>query len=110
VRDDAFTTSWLAARLAVDPARIEARRRAGELFGVPADGGRVHLYPGWQFDQAGNPLPAVEEILAAAKSAGLDAAGLEAFLDRRAGIGGPKLCELIRAGREDYVVAQLRSV
>ena len=33
---NSFTTSWLAARLGADPACIEARRRAGELFGVPS--------------------------------------------------------------------------
>jgi hypothetical protein len=106
---NSFTTSWLAARLGADPAQIEARRRAGELFAVPMTGGREHLYPAWQFDATGEPLPALAKVLAAARAAGLDDKALEAALERRAGTGGPKMCELIRAGREDFVIASLRA-
>ena len=106
---DSFTTSWLAARLGADPARIEARRRAGELFAVPTAGGFDHVYPAWQFGADGEPLPALERILVAAREAGLDNSELSAFLDRRAGVGGPRLWELARDGREDYVISSLRS-
>jgi hypothetical protein len=109
MRTDCFTTSWLAARLGADPAGVDARRRAGELFAVPADGSLEHLFPAWQFDVEGKPLAAVERLLAAARSAGLDATGLDAFLNRRAGVGGPKMWELVRDGREDFVIASLRS-
>jgi hypothetical protein len=109
MRNDSFTTSWLAARLGADPAWIDARRRSGELFAVPTDGGCEHLFPAWQFDADGNPLPAVERLLAAARSARMDPAALDAFLNRRAGTGGPRMWELVRDGREDFVIASLRS-
>jgi hypothetical protein len=109
VRTDSFTTSWLAVRLGTDPAGIDTRRRAGELLAVPVEGGRDYLYPAWQFDATGHPLPVVARILAAARDAGLDDAALDAFLDRRAETGGPRLWELLRAGREDFVLASLRS-
>jgi hypothetical protein len=104
---NAFTTSWLAARLGADPARIDARRRAGELFAVLR--GFEHVYPSWQFGPDGEPLPAVERLLTAAREAGMDNAALNAFLDRRAGVGGPRMWEFVREGRVDYVLASLRS-
>lgn len=107
--DDSFTTSWLAARLGADPARIEVRRRAGEFFAVPIQGGREHLYPAWQFDPDGNPLPAVERVVSAARAAGMDDTELNDFLQRRVGTGGPRMWELVRAGRADFVVNSLRS-
>ena len=109
MRNDSFTTSWLAARLGVDPAQIDARRRAGELLSVPVEGGLDHVFPAWQFDTAGNQLPAVSRMLAAAKDAGLGPAELVSFLDRRAGVGGPRMWELLRDGREDFVISSLRS-
>jgi hypothetical protein len=109
MRTDSFTTSWLAARLGADPAQIDARRRDGELLGVPTQGGLDHVYPGWQFDADGQPLPIVSRLLSAAKDAGVGPAELAAFMDRRAGVGGPRMWELLRAGRDDYVIAALRS-
>lgn len=109
MRTDSFTTSWLAARLGADPAGIEARRRAGELFAVPVDGGLEHVYPAWQFGPDGAPLPQVAEVLAVARDRGLDETQLSTFLERRAGVGGPRMWELVRDGRSDHVIASLRS-
>ena len=106
---NSFTSSWLAARLGADPARIEARRRAGELFAVPTAGGFDHVYPAWQFGPDGEPLPELEQILAAARDAGMSDSELHAFLNRRAGVGGPRMWELVRDGRSDYVITSLRS-
>ena len=36
-------------------------------------------------------------------------AALNAFLDRRAGVGGPRMWEFVRDGRVDYVIASLGS-
>ncbi|HEY7003044.1 MAG TPA: hypothetical protein VH281_02080 [Gaiellaceae bacterium] len=109
MRTDSFTTSWLAARLGADPARIDARRRAGELFAVPGRDGLDWLYPAWQFDADGEPLPAVERLLAAAREANIGPADLDAFLNRRAGVGGRRMWELVRDGNVEFVVASLRS-
>jgi hypothetical protein len=51
----------------------------------------------------------VGRVLVAAREAGLDNSELSAFLDRRAGVGGPRMWELARDGREDYVISSLRS-
>ena len=42
--------TWLAERLAVDPAMIDAMRRDGELIAVREPGSTEWLYPPWQFD------------------------------------------------------------
>jgi hypothetical protein len=109
MRNDSFTTSWLAARLGADPAQIDARRRAGELLSFPVEGGLDHVYPAWQFDTAGNQLPAVSRMLAVARETGVAPFDLDAFLNRRAGVGGPRMWELLLDGREDFVVSSLRS-
>jgi hypothetical protein len=109
MRNDCFTLSWLAARLGGDPAQIEARRRAGELLAIPSEGELDYLFPAWQFGADGNPLPVLGRLLATAGNAGLSPAELDAFLNRRVGVGGPKMWELIRDGREDYVLASLRA-
>jgi hypothetical protein len=107
--NDSFTTSWLAARLGADPAQIDARRRAGELLAVPVRDGIDWLFPAWQFDTAGQPLPIVSRLLDAAKEAGMGPVELDAFLNRRAGVGGPRMWEHVRNGRDDYVLSALRS-
>ena len=109
MRNDSFTTSWLAARLGVDPAQIDARRRAGELLSVPVHGGLDHVFPAWQFDTTGRQLPAVSRMLLAAKDAGFGPVELDSFLNRRAGVGGPRMWELVRDGRGDFVISSLRS-
>ena len=106
---NAFTTSWLAARLGADPAHIEVRRRAGELFAVPTEGGLDYVYPAWQFGPDGQPLPVLEQLLTAARETGMSDSELHAFLNRRAGVGGPRMWELVRDGRADYVIGSLRS-
>jgi hypothetical protein len=106
---NSFTASWLAARLGADPALIEARRRAGELFGLPKDGGFDHVYPSWQFGPDGEPIRAVAQLLAASREVGMDDNQLDAFLNRRAGVGGPRMWEFVRDGRVDYVISSLRS-
>ena len=42
---DGLTTAWLATRLGIQSARVDAMRRSGELLGVPVPDGREHVYP-----------------------------------------------------------------
>jgi hypothetical protein len=94
-----LTTDWLAARLGEQPARVEARRRAGELVGVRRDDGQ-HVYPGWQFGRDGKPHSQLPTLIAAARAKGLDDAGLDELLTRRAGLVGstPRAADAVRAG------------
>ena len=99
--------SWLAIKLGVEPRRLEARRRAGELLAVPGADGDDHLYPMWQFGPDGRVLPAVTHVLAAARPAGLGAEDLSALLRRRHMTGGGRLLDALREGREGPVLAAI---
>jgi len=111
--DDCLSASWLSARLAVDVARIDAMRRAGELIAVRPDGSTVWLYPSWQF--SGNePRPVVRRILSAAREANLDERRLYDVLTLPLGLGvradsARRLADLVVAGADDQVVAAVRS-
>jgi hypothetical protein len=105
VQERALTTSWLAAKLGTQSGRIDAMRRARELYAVRRPGEQDYLYPSWQFDENGRPLPFVERLMRTAREAGLDDRELEEVLNRRAGlVGGRRLVDLIRAGAEEHVL------
>lgn len=105
---DCISGSWLAERLAWEPARIEAMRRDGELIAVRRPGASEWLYPAWQLER-GRPRPGIARIVAAAREAGLDAAALYELLTKPLGLrGGTTLADLLRQGRIDDVVAAVR--
>lgn len=108
--DATLTATWLAERMAVDPARIDALRRAGELVAVREPGSSEWRYPAWQFD-AGRPRPAVARIVAAARESGFDEARLFDLLTTPLGLRGDgrTLVDLLLEGREDEVVEAVRS-
>ena len=101
--------TWLAARTAVDPAYIEAMRRAGELIAVREPGSSEWRYPAWQFDH-GRPRRSVARIVATARSHGIDDARLFAVLTAPLGLRdqGRSLVDLLLEGRDDEVVAAVR--
>jgi hypothetical protein len=102
--------TWLASRMAVDPARIDALRRAGELIAVREPGSTEWRYPAWQFD-SGKPRPSVARVVAAARESGIDESRLYDVLTAQLGLrdGGRRLVDLLLEGREDEVVAAVRS-
>jgi hypothetical protein len=105
VQDRALTTSWLAAKLGMQSGRIEAMRRAGQLYAIRRPGEQDYLYPAWQFDENGRPLPFVERLIRTAREAGLDDRGLDEVLNRRAGlVGGRRLVDLVGTGAEEHVL------
>lgn len=92
-----LTTSWLATRTGVQPARIDALRRSGELLGVRRADGQ-HVFPSWQFDRDLRPLPALPSLVAAAREAGIDERRLHELVMRRAGlIGNRRVTDILRA-------------
>jgi hypothetical protein len=110
---DCLSASWLSARLGMDVARIDAMRRAGELIGVRPEGATDWRYPAWQFT-GGRPRPVVTRIVAAARDTGLDERSLYDLLTRPLGLAGrgdraQRLADLVVAGRDDQVVAAIRS-
>lgn len=101
---------WLAARMGIDPVRVDALRRAGELIAVREPGSTEWRYPAWQFE-GGKPRRAVARVTAAAREAGLDEARLYDLLTSPMGLGGPdrrSLVDLLLEGRTDEVVASIR--
>jgi hypothetical protein len=101
--------TWLAVRHAIEPAKIDAMRRGGELIAVREQGSTVWLYPPWQFDGL-EPLPSIPRVTRAAREAGLDEDRLYAILTARRGLtGDDPVYELLRAGRVDDVVALVRA-
>jgi hypothetical protein len=107
---DALPGTWLAARMAVDPAYIDGMRRGGELIAVREPGSSEWRYPAWQFEN-GRPRAGVARIVATAKDKGIDDARLYELLTAPLGLrgGGRTLVDLLREGREDEVVAAIRS-
>lgn len=101
--------TWLAVRLGIEPARIDAMRRDGELIAVREPGSTTWLYPPWQF-QGKNPLPSVPRIVRAARESGIDEARLFTILTARRGLGpGGRVYELLREDRADDVVRLVRA-
>ena len=102
--------TWLASRMAVDPARIDGMRRAGELIAVREPGSNEWRYPAWQFD-AGKPRSSVARIVAAARESGVDDARLYDVLTMQLGLrtNGERLVDLLIEGRDDEVVAAVRA-
>lgn len=105
MQDRALTTSWLAAKLGTQSGRIDAMRRAGQLYAIRRPGAQDYLYPAWQFDESGRPLPFVERLIRTAREAGLDDRELDEVLNRRAGlVGGRRLVDLVGTGAEEHVL------
>jgi len=105
----AIPATWLAARMAIDPSRIDAMRRAGELIAVREAGSTEWRYPAWQFD-AGRPRLSVARVVAAARESGVDEARLYELLTEPLGLrdGGRRLVDLLLEGRDDEVVTAVR--
>jgi hypothetical protein len=108
---DSLPATWLAVRLGVDPAKIDAMRRAGELIAVREPGSTEWLYPAWQFD-ASKPRPGIARIVAVARERGLDETRLYELLTGRLGLVGSdqtRLADLLAEGRENEVVEAVRA-
>jgi hypothetical protein len=106
-----LSAAWLAARMGVDPARLDARRRAGELIAIRAPGSLEWRYPAWQFEH-GRARPGVSRIVATAREAGVDDERLYDLMTTPLGLrrgDGRRLCDLLAEGRVDEVVAAIRS-
>ena len=111
-RSDELSGAWLAARMGVDPARLDALRRGGELIAVREPGSYEWRYPAWQFESS-RPRPGVARVVAAAREAGVGEAQLHDLMTRPLGLGRAdrrRLCDLLVEGRVDEVVAAIRGV
>lgn len=108
--EDTLSASWLASRFAIEPFKLEAMRRDGEVIGFRPAGSREHYYPLWQFDDEGQPLPIVSRLVRESRDRGLRENRLYEILSARAGLGGDRrLADSIREGRVDHVLDAIRA-
>jgi hypothetical protein len=108
--EESLSGSWLSTRLGVGTQRLDAMRRAGELLGVRRPGGQDYLYPAWQFAPDGKALPVVPQLVRAARGKGMSDERLYEVLASRTGISGSeRLADALRAGKDEYVLAVVRS-
>ena len=108
---ESLSGSWLSSRLGIGTQRLDAMRRSGELLGVRRAGGQDYLYPAWQFDPDGTPLPVVARLIEAARANGISDDRLYEVLTSRAGLSGTgRLADALREGREEYVLGIVRGV
>ncbi|MDH4103510.1 MAG: hypothetical protein OEW52_07190 [Thermoleophilia bacterium] len=108
---DSIAATWLAARLAVEPAKIDVMRRNGDLIAVREPGSIEWRYPAWQFE-GGRPRRGIARIVAAARSAGIDETRLYDVLTAPLGLresGRQRLVDLLLEGREDEVVTAVKT-
>ena len=109
LKDESLTGPWLAARLGVDTARLDAMRRDGELIGVRLPGDQTWFYPAWQFKN-GRPRLLVPAMCREAREAGLDELRLYEIMTMRLGLGGERrLADLLVEGEDEAVLAGIRS-
>jgi hypothetical protein len=106
---DTLSASWLAARTAVEPFRLEAMRRAGELIAYRPAGAHEHYYPVWQFDESWRPLPTIPRLVREARERGLRENRLYEILTARSGLaGGRRVADGLAEGRSDHVLEAIR--
>ena len=108
---ETIAATWLAARLAVDPAKIDLMRRGGELIAVREPGSIEWRYPAWQFD-SGKPRRGIARVVMAARESGLDEGQLYDVLTAPLGLresGRKRLVDLLLDDRVDEVVAAVRA-
>ena len=53
---------------AIEPFKLDAMRRAGELIAYRPEGSREHYYPLWQFDEEWQPLPIIPQLVREAEA------------------------------------------
>jgi hypothetical protein len=107
--EDCLSGSWLAARISVEPVKLEVMRRAGELIAVRRPGSNEWLYPAWQFSGR-TRRRVIPRIVAVAREAGLTETRLYEVLSAPLGLGGHRrLADLIVEGRDEEVVEAVRA-
>jgi hypothetical protein len=105
-----LSASWLSTKWGIDTVRIEAMRRAGELYAVKAPEERDWRFPAWQFGDDGQVRPEVMRVLHEARARGVRADRLREVLERRSGVTGrDRLIDELLAGHVEHVLAAIRA-
>jgi hypothetical protein len=105
-----LTTAWLATRLGTQPAVVDGRRRAGELFGLRREGELDYWYPAWQWEEVGSARPIVPRMIQVARDQGISNDRLAAILLRKSGLtSGRRVLDDLLEGRDEAVLAAIRA-
>jgi hypothetical protein len=115
LRDHALTLPWAAEVLGLQPARLVALARAGELVVVPgpwpmrqahaSDLG--YLLPAWQFVHGQRPHPDIPPLIAAAADRGWTSLELHRFMTTPPADGEAAPADLLHTGEIARVMALL---
>lgn len=116
LRDHALTLPWAAEALGLQPARLIALARSGELVVVPGPwpmrqahaGGLGYLLPAWQLAGGRLAHPAVSALIAAAARRGWTSLELHRFMTAPPADGEPAPADLLHAGKVERVLALVR--
>jgi hypothetical protein len=107
--EDCLSASWLAARISVEPVKLDVMRRAGELIAVRNLETNEWMYPAWQFSGR-TPRRVIPRIVNVAREAGISETRLYEVLSAPMGLGGSRrLADLVVEGRDEEVVAAVRA-
>jgi hypothetical protein len=105
-----LSTSWLAVRLGLDPLQVNRLRESSRLLGVRGDRGE-YVFPAWQFDDEGKPLPVVTRLLERARAARVRPEQVLELLERPVGlVGRTRFVDLLLGGSEARVHAELAAM
>ena len=105
LREDSLKAGEVEDLLLVGRERLRHMREHGRILGVVRGERRPTLYPRWQFTSEGEIVESLEDVIAAAREAGIEPEQLHFFMtepDERA--GGEPPVDLLRRGEAERVV------
>lgn len=110
LKEESFRSGEVEDLLVVGRERLRQMRERGEILGVVRGERRPTLYPRWQFGTDGEVLAGLQEVISAAREAGMGPEELHFFMtepDER--LGGALPLDLLRRGEAKGVAGLLLS-
>ncbi|QIN81008.1 hypothetical protein GBA65_21420 (plasmid) [Rubrobacter marinus] len=110
LRSECLRPAEVGSSMGVGRERLRQLREAGRLVGIRQGEKRPTLYPYWQFGGDGGALQGLEEVVRAAREAGMGEETLHFFATEPNGrLGGERPADLLRRGEAGKVAEVLRS-
>lgn len=110
LRSECLKPAQIEGFMGVGRERLRQLREAGKLVGIVAGERRPTLYPYWQFGDDGDTVEGIEEIVRAAREAGMGEETLHFFMTEPSGrLGGRRPADLLGRGEAGEVARLLRS-
>lgn len=108
--NECIPASTVRQGLGVSRQRLHQLVREGRLVAILVRERRSRLYPSWQFTATGTVAAGLDEVIAAAHEAGMDAETLHFFMvEPHERLGGIAPADLLARGESAPVVLALRS-